>query len=518
MLCALFAGVFRYIDDHFHTPETFFENTQSLADNADVRERLFNGFRAELISIADGVDLNAPVVDDPDAEADDDPLGSLGGDDAGDEAAADDATVDPSVPITDARVERDQAIEEVLLDVFDSDLYDQVFDEQLALIQSQLIRSAELPDEALLRDSGQVSFDARRLYQPIYTALAADPRAAELTQNPVPDSYGIYSVADRETAVNAVWWFIENGPSWRGLTFALAIVSLIGAVAVAERRPTRAIQYGGGMVGLALVVIVVIYIVRAIVPLLAGGSGGDGTVVAVYAANLGPLVGTMIRLLVMGAILAAVGGVARLIWPDDWVYGQVTDDRGVRSIRRRRSAPEVQEQQQPTQVAAAVPVAYPGYAQPYATYPPGWGAAPYPGQPYGVPYQAYPTGPYAQPVPAPYATARGTMPVVPGGPETTPTGENPQLMHGVPSNGLPADAATSVPRVVAAADEPAHSFADAVADDPVDDEPGEPTSQHVLDDDDDDDAGHDDGDAGSEASGDDAPTSGSDAWDDDSDL
>lgn len=441
VLAALFAGVFRYVDDHFHNPENFLANTETLADNADVRERLFNGFRTEIIALAEGEDLTATGDD---AEA-------TGGD--ADEDAEE--VVDEATPVTDAEIERDQAIEEILLDTFDSDLYREVFTEQLGSVQAQLIRAAELPDEALLRDSGPVNFDARRLYPSIYESLAADPRTAEITQNAVPDTYGIYPVADRETTVNAAWWFIENGPSWRGLTFALAVLSLIGAVVVAERRPSRVIQYGMGMVGLALVVVVVVYIVRAVVPLLAGGGGSAGPVVATYAANLGPLVSIMFRVMIMGVILAVVGGIAKLIWPDDWVYGHVTDDRGSRSIRRRRGTPEPQQpvvQQQPQQVpvAAAVPVGYPPYGYPAA---PGWGQ-PYPGQPYAPnPYQQYPVGPFAQPgAAAPQYSGRPTVPVTQLPADLVPTGETPQI-DVTASNGAdrPADAAQAVPRVVASA-------------------------------------------------------------------
>lgn len=448
VLAALFAGVFRYVDQHFHTPETFIENTATLGDNADIRERLFEGFRTEIIAIADGEDLTAVAADDEDAA-------DGGGDDA------EEAEPEPDVPITDERIERDQAIEAILLDTFDSDLYTEVFAEQMTSVQTQLIRSAELQDNELLRDSGQISFDARRLYQPIYVALGADERTAEITQNELPDTYGIYSIADRETTVNGAWWFIENGPNWRGLSTAIAVLSLIGALVIAERRPSRAIQFGAGIVGLALVVIVIVYIVRAVVPVLTSGSAGP--VVATYVANTAPLVSVMFRLLIMGVILAVVGGIARLIWPDDWVYGHIADDRGVRSIQRRRGTPEPQAAPQPQvqQPAAAAPVGYAPYGQqPYPGYPPqpGWG---YPGQPYApVPYQ-YPVGPYAQPAPqqglpqaAPQSTGRPTVPVMPISAEASIiTGENPAVDGQAFTQGVadrpPADAAQAVPRVVA---------------------------------------------------------------------
>ena len=115
VLLAFFAGVFRYVDQHFHTPETFIERSTELADNADVRERIFNGLRDEIISLAEGDD----EVDD---EGGSSLLGSLGdeGDDGDEFEIAD--------PVTEARIARDQVIEEILLDVLDSELYRETFE------------------------------------------------------------------------------------------------------------------------------------------------------------------------------------------------------------------------------------------------------------------------------------------------------------------------------------------------------------------------------------------------------
>lgn len=444
---ALFAGVFRYVDQHFYTAETFLENTSELSTNADIRERLFEGFRSEIISLAEG-----DVEDEVDSG-----FGSLL-DDEGDA---------PLDPITEERIARDQAIEEVLLDVFDSETYDRAFAAALSRTQVALVASAELESAALLRNKGEVFFNMQPLYVPIWAQLAADARTSEITQAQPPAGYGVFKVADRETTMNFLWTLLRNGPNWRGLTMLGAIVSLAGAVAVADRRPSTAIQFGGGMVGVGVVLIVIIYLIRFVVPLLAGGGASANPVVAVYAANLAPLVSLMVRSVVLGAVLAAVGGIAKLIWPDDWVYSSVSDERGIRSIRRRRGAAEVEEpapQQQPQQLqpAAMAPGYGPGYAQPYPGYPQQWGQPqPYPGQyPPGYP-TPYPAGPYAQPAqPLPQSqqqsqhyTSPGkpTVPVMPvqiaqPGTDMVPPAAPP--LDAVPGD-LPADAAQIVPRVVA---------------------------------------------------------------------
>ncbi|MDG1087461.1 MAG: hypothetical protein P8P20_06990, partial [Acidimicrobiales bacterium] len=121
MLLALFAGVFRYVDQHFHTPDTFLENTSGLATSAEIRERLFDGFRTEIIALAED-----DVVEEAETG-----LGNLLEDDLPD-------------PITEEQIARDQAIEEVLLDVFDSATYDRTFASALGRSQTELITSAEL--------------------------------------------------------------------------------------------------------------------------------------------------------------------------------------------------------------------------------------------------------------------------------------------------------------------------------------------------------------------------------------
>ena len=218
---------------------------------------------------------------------------------------------------------------------------------------------------------------------------------------------------------------------------------------VAERRPSTAIQFGTGVLGVAVVLIVVIFLIRFIVPLLATESDSAGHVVATYVSTTWPLIGVMIRLAILGLIIAAVGGVAKLIWPDDWVYSSVSDDRGVRSIRHRRSKKDDAEPQPVQQVPVAAAVPYPGYPQvPYGAYPPQpqWGQ-PYPGQ--YPPGYGYPVGPYAQPQPMPqqYASpGRPTVPVLPVGEELVPPAAPP--LDNAPGD-LPADAAQIVPQVVA---------------------------------------------------------------------
>ena len=307
VLCALFAGVFRYVDQHFHNPETFLANNLALGDNADIRERLFDGFREEIIRLADGDPLEAVEDDSSD-------IADLF--DNEDDEDAEDIVLDP---VTAERNARNEAIDLILVDVFETDAYNDVFTTALESTQAQVIRAADLEDADLLRDKGEITFDMRALYSTIYPRLAADERTAIITQSEVPADYGIFPVADRETTINALWSGVRNGPSWRTLTMAGAIVGLIGALVIAERRPSTAIQFGGGMVGVGVVVVVIIYIIRAIVPLLAGGGSSAGPVVATYASNIWPLVRAMIWLIVLGVALAFVGWIARLIWPDDWV-------------------------------------------------------------------------------------------------------------------------------------------------------------------------------------------------------
>lgn len=445
--------MFRYVDQHFHSPETFLENTAELADNADIRERLFEGFRDEIIRIADG---------EPEEEESEGSIADFFDED--DEALEVD-------PVTEQRILRDQTIEQILLDVFDSELYDQTFINALASTQQEVIRTAELEEAALLRTKGPISFNMRALYPLIYEQLALDENTAEITTNEVPEGFGEFSIGDRDTTIDALWAIVRNAPNWRGLATVGAILSVIGALAVAERRPSRAIQFGGGIIGLAVVTIVIVFLVRFIVPLLASGGTSSSAVAATYTANIAPLIQIMIRLAILGVILAALGAIARLIWPDDWVYSSVRDERGIRSVKRRRGAPEAkpaQQQAQPQPQAAAVPVAYPpgyGAQQPYPMYPQQWGQ-PYPGQ-YPPGYVApYPAGPYAQPnqqMPQHYqGPGNPTVPVAAVSADGLPmvSGEIEAASATIADVGddLPSDAAQAVPRVVAT-NEPASPVA-----------------------------------------------------------
>ena len=440
MLAALFAGVFRYADDHFHDEAIFLENTAELGNNADVRERLFNGFRTGIIQLADGDASPEDAAADDAAQADDDGVIDLG-------------DVNELDPVDAARNARDIAIEEILIDVFNRDAYDEAFLEAITSARGQIIRAAELEPEALLGDSGDVLFNMRRLQVTVNQELAANPATVDITRTEVPEDFGVFKVADRSTTWDFLWSILRNAPNWRGLATLVAIASFIGAVAVAERRPSTAIQFGVGLVGVALVLIVVVFLVRFTVPLLASESDSAAPVVAVYAVNTWPLVWVMVRLAILGAVVALIAGVAKLIWPDDWVYSSVSDERGVRSVRRRgKNDPEPTAGHQQVPVAAAAAVPYPGYAPvPYGTYPQQQWGQPYPGH-YPPPGYGYPVGPYAQPQPVPqqYASpGRPTVPVLPVGDDLVPPAAP-------PLDGLPADAVQVVPKVVTSTDDDLH--------------------------------------------------------------
>lgn len=420
VLMALAGTIFSYVDSHYHDGEVFVANNEALADNAAIRERVFNGFIDEITTLADG----DGVVNQPAATGDEPGVGSLFGDD----------NLDPE---TDERIARNESIEATVIAVMDTPLYREVFLSSLPGVNQQLVRSAELEPSALLGDSGEIRFDMRRLYPPIWQRLASDPSTSFITEKEVPPSYGIFDVASRETTTDQLWAIVRNGPGWRGLALFLAVVSFAGAVVIADRRPSTVLQFGGGLVLGALFIGVLVYVVRAVMPLLA--SSNAAAVSAVYAANTAPLVSGLTRLAIIGAILTAIGLVVRFFWPDDWVLDQVNDPTGVRSVKRLRGSKAAEQPAAQAPQPAYYPQAAPG------AYPPGWGQ-PYPGQPYAQPYQVpppgygYPAAPYAQPQAAQqpaapgYNPGRPTVPVMP----VDVSGD---------SDSRPADAAGAVPRV-----------------------------------------------------------------------
>ena len=417
-----------------------------------MREWLLESFRSEIILLADS--------EVPEAE-------STTGIDL-DELLSD----DQPEPFTEERIERDIALQDIIVEVFESEEFDVAFAEGLNNSFTQLERSIQLESEDLLGDSGEIILDMRRLYQPLWLSLGADPDTASITQNEVPLDYGMLKIADRSTTIDFLWSLVQRGPDLRGLAIFGAIASFIGAVVIAERRPSRAIQFGTGLLGVGVVIIVVVFLVRFIVPLLATDSENASPVVATYASMTWPLVTTMIRLIILGLVIAAVGGLAKLIWPDDWVYSSVSDDRGVRSVRRRRTKKDAEDaatqaQPQQQQVAAAGQVAYPGYPAPYGAYPQQWGPQHYPGQPYQAlpPGYGYPVGPYGQPQAPPQqytSPGRPTVPVMPVQDELVAPAAPP--LDGGPAD-LPEDAVQIVPRVVATTGDDDHDNTDHVAND-----------------------------------------------------
>ncbi len=429
VLLALAASVFGYVEGHFHDENAFVEQSAELAGNADVREHVFEGFRTELISLADELsEAESERVDDAEATAPAIDLSNLFGEDGdeSDDEADDDAGTEP---ITDSRIARDQAIETILLDALEGDAYQRAFVDSLPDTREQIIATAEIDAIEQLRNPGLVEFDMRSLYPSIWEQLAINPATSSITENPLPDSFGIFKVADRDTTADPLWSAVKNAPRWQTLTFIGALLTLIAAVAIADRRPSTIMQFGGGLICAGILVVVVVYVVRALVPLLVG-DGTSGPVVAVYGVTTWRLVRSMLWLAGIGAVLGIVGWVARLIWPDEWVIDHVSDQGGVRSIKRRRGTPAA-EQAAPIAAmggtAGYPPQAPYGYqqqwGQPYP--PPGYAPPAHAGQPYGAggyppgygppPGYVYPTGPLAQPTqgPADYSPGRPTVPVQP---------------------------------------------------------------------------------------------------------
>lgn len=449
MLLALGAGVFRYVDGHFHDPESFVANSAELAQDVEIRERIFAGLRAEIITLAEG----EPIAEDSGSESS-----------TGDLSELFDTEEPAPAPITDEIIARDQGIEEVLLDALDSELYLDAFSGSLLAAQADIVETAAIADVNRLRNNGGVTFDMRRLYPDIYAGLAANTATAAITQVEVPPQYGLFDVADRSTTLDVVWNMIDRAPGLRTLTVFGAVIALVAAVIIAERRPSTLMQFGTGLVSGGLLLVVVVFIVRALVPLLVG-DGPSGPVVSVYRVTTWPLVRGLLWLAVIGAIIGVAGYIARLIWPDEWVIDHVHDHGGVRSIKRRSGAPSSEQ----PQIAAAQPVG------PYSGPPPGYGypgqwGSPYPHQPYAqghLPQQPLPgqqyapppafgqtVGPFAQPgTPGQFEPGRPTVPVMPVSGERTQASATVQNEEPV-SDGLPSDAARAVPRIVASVNGP----------------------------------------------------------------
>lgn len=181
---------------------------------------------------------------------------------------------------------------------------------------------------------------------------------------------GRLKVADRTTTFTRVWSFLERAEPMRS-TYAIGAIICFGlAVVLAERRPFTIIAAGVGLVGSAVVLVVIGWVIFGVLPLLTESRVSAALVGSVYRHGLTPLTQLMITLGAVGVGLSVIGWLTRWVWPDDWVYSHYDDGTGGRALARRATRSERRNKQS----AAPVHMQYPNgqapvYQQPQQAHP-----------------------------------------------------------------------------------------------------------------------------------------------------
>lgn len=320
VIAGLAAGVYRYLDSHFQDSATFVERNSALAEDLDLREDLYQKVRSQVLDLADGF-----VTD---------PATANFGDGAEASTGADLSELRNNTPVTEETVNRDQAVEAIVVKSLESDFFRQEFSRQLTNLHAQMIAASEIQGYERLSNTGEMVFDLSAIYGPIRTELAANPLTAEIAETEIPAHFGKFKVGDRETTVDRLWTSIANAPRMRKLTLFVTVVALVGAVALAERRPTALMNFGTGLASGAVLIAIAVYLVRGLMPLLVGNND-SAPVTSVFRVNSDPLVSLMLRMIVLGVVISVLAWIARFIWPDEWVIDHVADHRGVQSVKRR---------------------------------------------------------------------------------------------------------------------------------------------------------------------------------------
>jgi len=211
---------------------------------------------------------------------------------------------------------------------------------------------------------GEVYLSLVDTYGDVIAQLEQDPITAGLAAASDARS-GRLKVADRTTTFDRLWSFLERAESMAS-TYALGAIVCFGlAVVLAERRPFTIIAAGVGLVGSAVVLVVIGWVILGVLPLLTESRVSAALVGSVYRNALGPLTELMITLGAVGVGLSVVGWLTRWVWPDDWVYSHYDDGTGGRALARRATRSERRNRQS----AAPVHTQYPngqqaGFQQP----------------------------------------------------------------------------------------------------------------------------------------------------------
>lgn len=318
-----------YARDTLFDPEGFVETFDSVGVEESLVERVVESFNSELLARG-GVSADDIDPETIDAEL----LGIDIRDDDGDLLDAEDV----------AEVIRERQ-REVIRTAVDRAVNDPGFPEKftnaLDSAHGDLLEAVEL--DLGLRDAtesdGEMHISLQDSYSDVVRELEQDPITAGLAAATSSDA-GRLKIGDRTTTVDYIWRFLERADGMAATATIGTVIALALAAVLAERRPWTIIAAGLGVLSVAVVITVVMYVILGMMPLLTESRVSADLVGSVYRHALGPLTRLQITIGAIGIGVAVVGWLTRWIWPDDWVYSHYDDGTGARAVARRATKGE----------------------------------------------------------------------------------------------------------------------------------------------------------------------------------
>lgn len=320
VLLAGLATITSYANTLFYDKDVFIETVDGLIDEETLRERLIRGFSDELLSATGGGPLGTAselglALEDGE-ELDDDSFAAL------------------------VRREQESVIRNVVDEVVTSQSFGDVYVGALSGVHDDLLAAIDEDDENqfITTEVGEVYLDMSPLYPRIQDRLADTPVTRTLAEATLGDRAGQFKVLDRTFSIELMWDWLRRAATITPLLIFMAAASFIAAILVSDRRPWAIITAGFGVTSVSVLVIVLIYVLRAITPLMVEDRESSSLVGSVYATVVAPLVRLEVIVLVAGIAAGVVGLIARWVWPDEWIYEHHDDGTGPIAVTRRNEA------------------------------------------------------------------------------------------------------------------------------------------------------------------------------------
>lgn len=304
-----------------------------MVDEESLRDRLRRGFTEELLDTTR--------------------QGTLGSaEQLGIEVDEEDDESEIATAIREVQADR---IGQVVDSVVISPAFGSVYGEALAGVHRDLRAAIDEEVAFVTEDTGEIFIDMSGLYPEIQADLANYPATQPLSTLELGPTAGRFKIADRTVGYDFMWSWLRLAEGLVPLLIILAGGCFLGALLISDRRPWAIITSGFGVTSISIIVIVALYVIRAITPLMVEDRESSSLVSSVYATLVAPLVRLEIIVAIAGIGAAVVGLIARWVWPDEWIYEHHDDGTGPVAVTRRPDAPPLFQQNRSAGPAPMMP-------------------------------------------------------------------------------------------------------------------------------------------------------------------